>query len=69
MYPKYTAPLRPAQYHPRGIPRNVLTVSGQYVGERTVFPTPPIDLYRSHECHHNYNEIEDRDTAPGHRQT
>jgi hypothetical protein len=49
--------------------RDALTVSDQHVGKRAVFPTPPVDLYRPHECHYDHNEVEDHDTAPGHCQT
>ena len=48
---------------------DTLTVSHQYVGESAVLPAPLVDLYCPHECHYDHNEIEDHDTAPGHRQT
>lgn len=47
---------------------DALTVSYQYVGECAGLPAPLIDLYCPQECHCDHNEIEDHDTAPGHRQ-
>jgi len=47
--------------------RDALTISDQYAGERVLFPAPPVDLYRPHECHYDHDEIENHDTEPGHR--
>lgn len=49
--------------------RDVLTVSYQYMGECTILPAPLVDFYCPRECHYDDDEIEDHDTAPGHRQT
>lgn len=39
------------------------------MGECVLFPAPPVDLYRLHECHYDHNKIENQDTAPSHRET
>jgi len=66
--PKYTTPDGQLSII-RMVSRSALTVSDQYMGERPVLSAPPVDLYRPHECHHDHNEIEYHDTAPGHCQT
>jgi len=39
------------------------------MGECTIFPAPPVDLYRLHECHYDYNEVERHDARPGYSKT
>lgn len=39
------------------------------MGERTIYPAPPLNLYRLHECHYEYNEVESQYTGPGYSET
>ena len=45
-----------------------LTVSYKYVDKHVTFPTPSGDLYGLYEGHHDDDEIEDYNAAPGHGQ-
>ena len=65
MYPKYMAPGRPMGSAPfESTARRILTISYQYLDKWLTSHTPPINLYRFHECHHDHDEVEDQKTRP-----